>query len=372
MQLRESIAAARRVVVKVGSSAITSSHGNAETPPLDAAHIDALVDAIAQRHATGTQLVLVSSGAIAAGFGRLGLRAKPRDMAGKQASASVGQMLLVSGYAASFARHDMEAGQVLLSADDVLRRGHYRNAQRTLDRLLALRALPVVNENDTVATDEIKFGDNDRLAALVAHVVHADALLLLSDVAGLYTEDPRRSGAQLVHHVSGEADLVDVTAGRSGRSGIGSGGMASKLAAARTATAAGVHVVLSGVEQARAAMAGEPVGTYFTPTGSRLPTRLLWLRHLATPLGRLNIDAGAADAVLRHRRSLLAAGIIAVSGEVSAGDPVEIVGAGNTVLARGLINYDSAELPPLLGRSSSMLDAAHQREVVHRDDLVLL
>ncbi len=367
MHLREPIGTARRVVVKVGSASLTSSGGG-----IDPVQIDALADAIAQRHSQGVELILVSSGAVASGFASLGLRTKPRDAASKQASASVGQMLLVARYAASFARYNLVVGQVLLTAEDLLRRSQYRSAKRTFDRLLALKALPVVNENDTVATAQNKFGDNDRLAALVAHVVHADALVLLSDVAGLYTDDPRRAGARLLEQVMGESDLAEVSVSSSGSSGIGSGGMASKIAAARIATAAGVHVVLANATHAHAALAGEPVGTYFAPTGSRLPIRLLWLRHVATPAGQLVIDSGALRAVTDRHASLLAAGVTRLHGEFDAGDPVEVVGPDGVVVAHGLVGYDSRALPQLLGKSTPMLAAEHQREVIHRDDMVLL
>ncbi|MGH3426316.1 MAG: glutamate 5-kinase, partial [Mycobacteriales bacterium] len=230
----------------------------------------------------------------------------------------------------------------------------------------------VVNENDTVSTDEIKFGDNDRLAALVAHVVHADALVLLSDVDGLYTDDPRREGARLVDHVTAAVDLDQVSVRRSSSSGLGSGGMASKLAAAQLATAAGVHVVLASAAQAQAALSGEPVGTYFAPTGSRLPTRMLWLRHVAEPQGRLLVDDGAREALLHRSASLLSAGVVGVEGDFVLGDPVDVMGPTGDIVARGFVGYDAVNLPQLLGKSTHTLAAEHQREVIHRDDLVLV
>src|ERR687887_2892858 len=202
---RELVAAARRVVVKVGSSSLTTAEGG-----LDPARLDALVDAMAARRAAGSQLVLVSSGAIAAGLAPLGIARRPTDLATQQAAASVGQPALGHAYVASFARHSLTVGQVLLTADDVVRRAHYRNAQRTLSRLLTLGVVPVVNENDTVATEEIRFGDNDRLAALVAHLVGADALVLLSDVDALYDGDPRRGDAQPITEVSADSDVDGV------------------------------------------------------------------------------------------------------------------------------------------------------------------
>ena len=364
---RRPVAEASRLVVKIGSSSLTAKEGG-----LDADRIDALVDAVAARHAGGAQLVLVSSGAIAAGLGPLGLRRRPRDLATQQASASVGQMLLVSRYAASFARYGLTVAQVLLTAEDVIRRVHYRNAKRNFERLLDLGVVPVVNENDAVATDEIRFGDNDRLAALVAHLLHADALILLSDVDGLYDGDPRRAGSSLVAEVRGVDDLAGVVTGRTGASRVGTGGMASKVAAATVATSAGVHVVLTSATNAAAALAGSPVGTYFSPTGRRLPTRLLWLRHATTARGRLTLDAGAVEAVVGRRASLLSAGIVAVDGDFVAGDPVDLISPTGDAVARGLVAYDAVELPALLGKSTHTLAPRHRREVIHRDDLALL
>ncbi len=357
---RPAIAAAARLVVKVGSSSLTTAAGG-----LDPARLDALVDALAAREG---QLVLVSSGAIAAGLAPLGLRGRPRDLATQQAAASVGQMLLVQRYASAFARHGRTVGQVLLTADDVVRRAHYRNAQSTLDRLLALGVVPIVNENDTVATEEIRFGDNDRLAALVAHLVRADALVLLSDVDGLYDGDPRTPGARLVEQVDGPQDLAALTIGGAGSAGLGRGGMTSKVDAAGLATRAGIPVLLHATTSVGEALRGQG-GTLFSPTGTRSPGRLLWLAHASTPRGRLVLDDGAVAAVVERRLSLLPAGVTSVEGEFAAGDPVELVGTDGRAVARGLVAYDAAELPALLGRSTRELGL---REVVHRDDLVLL
>ncbi len=361
---------ARRVVVKVGSSSLTGSAGG-----LDDARVDALVDALGARLGSGTEIVLVSSGAIATGLPTLGITRRPRDLATQQAAASVGQGRLLAYYTGAFARHDRTVGQVLLTAEDVTRRAHYRNAQRTLYRLLELGVVPIVNENDTVATDEIRFGDNDRLAALVAHLVHADLLVLLSDVEGLYDGPPSRSGSALVSEVTGADDLAGVTMRGTG-SGVGLGGMVTKVEAARIATAAGIPVVLTSAARAAQALAGDDVGTYFHPTGRRTATRLLWLAHATSSRGSLHLDAGAVDAVVRRRLSLLPAGVVAVEGAFVAGDPVDLCDENGHAVARGLVNFDAAELPGLLGRSTRELarelGPAYEREVVHRDDLVIL
>ncbi|MFF8956033.1 glutamate 5-kinase [Streptomyces sp. NPDC014894] len=369
---REQVTQARRIVVKVGSSSLTTASGG-----LDADRVDALVDVLAKARDGGEkEIVLVSSGAIAAGLAPLGLARRPKDLARQQAAASVGQGLLVARYTASFARYGVRVGQVLLTGDDTSRRVHYRNAYRTLDQLIAMGAVPVVNENDTVATDEIRFGDNDRLAALVAHLVRADLLVLLSDVDGLYDGDPARPGSSRVEEVHGPADIAHVETGGAGRSGVGTGGMATKVEAARIAAAAGVPVVLTSAVRAADALAGRVTGTFFHRTGRRSADRLLWLAHASTPRGALILDDGAVEAVVHGRASLLPAGIASVEGEFSAGDPVELRDARGAAVARGLVGFDAKEIPQLLGRSTrdlaKELGPEYEREVVHRDDLVVL
>jgi len=386
---RPDIATAPRVVVKVGSSSLTTPDGEIADEA-----IAALAAALAARRQAGGQLVLVSSGAIASGLVPLGLSRRPSDLATQQAAASVGQGLLIARYTAAFARHGIRTGQVLLSADDLMRRTHYRNAQRTLDRLLELGVLPVVNENDTVATDEIRFGDNDRLAALVAHVTRAGALILLSDVDGLYDGDPRRGDAQRITEVRERADLDGIRlgrgikAGQGGQGGQGSqggqsqktqgiGGMATKVDAAMIASAAGIPTVVAEAASAAAALAGANTGTYFAAARGRRPaTRLLWLKHAAVARGSLTLDHGAVEAVVKRRASLLPAGITGVEGSFDAGDPVNLSDENGRIVARGLVNYDAAEIPGLMGRSTrwlaSRLGQEYEREVVHRDDLVIL
>jgi glutamate 5-kinase len=368
--LRGAIAGAARVVVKVGSSSLTTPAGG-----IDPARIKALVDALAAVRNAGREVVLVSSGAIAAGLAPLALRSRPRDLATQQAAASVGQGLLMGHYTSLFGVHHLGVGQVLLTVDDVTRHGHYRNAFRTFGRLLELGVVPIVNENDTVATHEIRFGDNDRLAALVAHLVHADALVLLSDVDSLYTAKPTEPGARRITDVRGESDLDGLDVSAKG-SAVGTGGMVTKVEAARIATSAGIPVVLTSAEHAAAALTGLPVGTWFHATGKRRPTRLLWLRHASDARGSLRLDAGAVRALVERHASLLPAGITGVDGQFSAGEPVDLVGPDGSVVARGLVNYDAEELPPLLGRSTrelaAELGAGYDRTVVHRDALVVL
>lgn len=366
---RAQIARARRVVVKVGSSSLTTPDG-----ALDVARVARLVDALARARRQGREIVLVSSGAIAAGLAPLGLRRRPRDLATQQAAASVGQGLLVEEYMRRFAAHGITVGQVLLTVEDVTVQSKYRNAYRTAAKLLELGVLPVVNENDTVATKEIRFGDNDRLAALVAHLVHADALVLLSDVPALFTAHPDLPGSQRIPDVTDQGRL-DADVSRRG-SAVGTGGMVTKLEAARIATSAGIPALLTSADQAEAALTGGDVGTAFAVTGKRRPTRLLWLAHVSDTQGALVLDAGAVRAVTQRKASLLPAGVTAVRGTFAAGDPVDLVDVEDTVVARGLVSFDAAELPSMIGQRTGALGdelgAEYARVVVHRDALVVL
>lgn len=301
---RDAVASASRVVVKVGSSSLTSPRG-----VLDLDRLTSLADALAQRRLAQMQVVLVSSGAMAAGILPLGLSARPRDLATQQAAASVGQGALIAAYTSAFGAHGLTVGQVLLTADDLIRKQHYVNARRAIGRLLRLGVVPVVNENDTVATDELRFGDNDRLASLVAHLVAADALVLLTDVDALYDGPPSEPGTSRIPVVTSSADLAHVRLGGTG-SKVGTGGMITKVDAARIATGAGIPTLLTGAANITAALAGEDVGTLFEPTAPRPSSRLLWLAHASAPVGRLVVDDGAVRALTGRRASLLPAGIV--------------------------------------------------------------
>lgn len=360
---RDAVRTARSVVVKIGTTALTNPKGM-----FDAARLSDLADAIEARMKAGSDVVIVSSGAIAAGIEPLGLTRRPTDLATKQAAASVGQVALVNSWSSAFHRYGRTVGQVLLTAHDISMRVQHTNAQRTLDRLRALHAVAIVNENDTVATNEIRFGDNDRLSALVAHLVGADALILLSDIDGLYDADPRKSDARFIPEVAAPDDLDGVVAG--GGSRLGTGGMASKLSSALLAADAGVPVLLAAAADAGRALTDASVGTVFAPRPERMSARRFWVRYAAESRGALKLDAGAVRAVVTQRRSLLAAGITAVEGRFHGGDVVEIHGPDGATVARGVVAYDAVELSNMVGRSSGDLPAEFRRPAVHADDLV--
>ncbi|GMA40075.1 hypothetical protein GCM10025883_21200 [Mobilicoccus caccae] len=266
-------------------------------------------------------------------------------------------------------------GQVLLTVDDLIRRMNYGNARRAVGRLLHLGVVPVVNENDAVATDEIGFGDNDRLAALVAHLTHADALVLLTDVDALYDGPPSEPGSTRLQVVRGQEDLVGVRLGGTG-SRVGTGGMVTKVEAARIATGAGVTTLLTSASSITDALNGRDVGTVFLPTAPRPASRNLWLAHASEPDGRLVVDDGAVRALRGRHASLLPAGIVRVEGSFDQGSPVEVVDRAGTGIARGLVAYGSDELPRLLGRSTTWIadvfGEAYAKEIIHRDHLVLV
>ncbi|NDO77579.1 glutamate 5-kinase [Kocuria indica] len=367
---RADLPKARRVVVKVGSSSLTSIENS-----IDENALRSIVDALGRVKAQGVEVVFVSSGAITAGLQPLGLSRRPKDLATKQAAASVGQGLLISRYTDYFARYDVTVGQVLLTAEDLMRRSQYKNAHRQIERLLDLGILPIVNENDAVATHEIKFGDNDRIAALVAHLIKADALLLLSDVDALYTRPPKDGGERIPTVEDPITDLEGVEIGTIGRAGVGSGGMVTKVQAARIAASSGIPALVTSAANIESALAGDDVGTWFATTGGRRNVRLLWLAHLADIKGTLTLDDGAVEAI-RGRRSLLAAGVAEVSGKFTAGDPVAMVDSRGEEVAHGLINYASDEVPGMLGKRTHELGEEfgedYARELVHVDNLVTM
>ena len=366
------LAAARRLVVKIGSALLVEEPDGA----IRRAWLDARADDVALLLKRGTEVMLVSSGAIAVGRRHLGLPTGPLRLEEKQAAAATGQIMLAHAYQETLARHDVTVAQVLLTLDDTEQRRRHLNARSTLTTLLRLGTVPVINENDTVATSEIRFGDNDRLAALVAHLVHADLLVLLSDVDGLYDGPPSAPESRLVAEVALADDLAGVRVGKAGSAGIGTGGMRTKLEAARIATGAGIPVVLTSAARADDVLEGEPVGTWFHAASRRRPTRQLWLAHATEPKGVLLLDEGAVRAVTERRASLLAAGVTGSTGSFAAGDPVDLAGPDGVSVARGLVNFDADEIPALVGKTSAVLrrelGAAYEREVVHRDDLVLL
>ena len=361
--LRQHLATARRIVVKLGTSSLVGADGS-----LDPRKIDRIVDAIEARISRGTDVIVVSSGAIAAGMTPLGLRTRPRDLATKQAAASVGQIHLAQVWGASFARYGRTIGQVLLTQSDAGSRERARNAQRTIDRLRQMGAVPIVNENDTVATSEMRFGDNDRLSAIVATLVSADALVLLSDVDALYTMHPKDPAAKRIDEVRSGRDLEQVQAGGGGT--FGTGGMAAKVSAARLAARGGVPVLLTSAERIEDALAHANVGTVFhTRPGRKLSAWKFWALYAADAEGVLWLDAGAVEAVTRGGTSLLAVGITGIEGEFHAGDIVEILGPDSAVVGRGEVAYDAAELAGMLGKHTTELPEHQRRPVVHADYL---
>ncbi|MBL8954444.1 MAG: glutamate 5-kinase [Myxococcaceae bacterium] len=361
---------ARRIVVKVGTNALTNATGR-----FHRAHFEQLAAEIAEAAAT-REVVVVSSGAIALGVERLKLEARPKDVPGKQACAAVGQSRLMRAWEEALAPRPV--AQVLLTHDDVQARHRYLNARHALERLLEQNVIPVVNENDTVSADEIKFGDNDTLAGLVAGLVDADLLVILSDVDGLYEEDPRSNPeAKRVPYVRALTREVLAKAGASG-SKVGTGGMATKVRAAARATELGIRcVVCAGLKPGRLGqvLAGEEVGTLFDATAQK-KARSGWIAHALKPRGRLRVDEGAVRALVERNKSLLPSGVRSVEGRFDKGDPVDIAGPGGEVVARGLAAYDSDELKRIAGKKTSQIEAElgyrGLDEAVHRDDLVVL
>jgi glutamate 5-kinase len=373
--VRQEIAtAAGTLVVKVGSRVLTRDDGR-----LDQDRIASLSEELAAVLDDGRRVVLVSSGAVAAGMGQLGLSRRPTDIAHLQAASAVGQSHLIEAYDRELRRHNRHAAQLLLTADDLNDRTRYLNVRNTLLALLDYGAVPIVNENDTVSVEElqISFGDNDRLAAMVTNLLRAPLLVLLSDVDGLYPGDPAQSGGKPVDVID---RIDDVVLGwvRDKATGLSKGGMASKLAAARIATAAGENVVIASGRQPgvlQRILAGESVGTLILPQGQTVGARKRWIGFAAQPRGALLLDAGAERAIAGQGRSLLAIGVIGVEGAFAKGDVVSLRGPDGSEFARGLSNYSSSEIRRLQGlkthQIAGSLGHCPYDEVIHRDNLTL-
>ena len=364
---------ARRVVVKVGSALLV----DAESARINRAWLETLIADLLRLRRRGQGVILVSSGAIALGRRRLRLKAGPLRLEESQAAAAVGQIRLAHAYKELLEANDVTVAQVLLTLEDSERRRRYLNARATLESLLELGALPVINENDTVATAEIRYGDNDRLAARVAQMTGADCLVLLSDVAGLYSADPRREPrARFIHEVREITPEIEAMAGRSA-SQLGSGGMSAKIAAARIAVAAGCHLCIAAGAHRHPLRRIEEGGecTWFVPTASPAAARKQWIAGTLRPAGAITIDAGALRALLEGR-SLLPAGVTAARGRFERGDTVSVLSAEGEEIARGIIAYSDADAARIMGRKSAeiaeLLGFRGRDEMIHRDDLVLL
>lgn len=362
------LGAARRVVVKIGSSSLTRDDGG-----LDLNRIDRVARAVAGWTGEGRDMIVVSSGAIAAGLDPLGLARRPRDLATAQACAATGQGLLMARWSQAFQAHRRHVAQVLLTTEEVMLREHYTNARRALDKLLGFRVVPIVNENDTVATKELRFGDNDLLAAYVSLMVGADALVLLTDVDGLYTARPGTPDAHRIDVVRSPDQLDGLDLGGPGTH-LGSGGMVTKVQAASMAASSGTGVLLTHADLLTRALAGEACGTWFAPVAHRPASRTLWIAHAAPSRGELLVDAGAVRAITAGKKSLLAAGVRQAISHFEAGDVVDISGPDGLV-ARGIVAYDADTVARMAGHSAGELVREgweRPRPVVHRDDLAVL
>lgn len=371
MSSRTEIAAAKRIVIKVGSSSLTLGLAG-----LNSKRLENIIDAIASAKRANKSVVLVSSGAVAAGIPSLKLSARPTDLAQQQAAASIGQGLLIAEYTKYATAKDFSVGQVLLTQEDITRRSHYRNAKQTFEALLQLGVLPIVNENDVVVTSELKYGDNDRIAALVTHLVDADALIILTDVPGVMDGPPTEPTSNRISELESLADFAALGIDTNQRSKVGSGGMRSKLEAAAIAASGGVPTLICHVDDLAKALAGEDIGTLFHATVQPSSARSLWLAYASVARGQLSLDSGAVAAVLDRGASLLAAGIVSVSGEFDAGDPVDLISPDGEVIARGLAGFANEDLTRMMGKSTNDLATEFgdefARPAVHRDDLVLI
>ena len=365
-------ASSKRVVIKVGSNVLTQDHG------LNIKAIRSLSRQISMLMDNGVEVIFVSSGAMASGLKKIGLQKRPDEIPKRQAAAAVGQAGLIMEYEKAFERYDKKVAQILLTSDDLSSRKRYLNARNTIYTLLSWKVVPIINENDTVAVEEIKFGDNDNLAAMIALLMDADILVTLTDIEGLYTTDPRsNSDARLVTVVDSIKKSIEKMA--SGIPGaLGTGGMLSKIRAARKVTAAGIPMVIAQGGKPDILIklfAGEEYGTFFIPRKERLSRRKCWIAFSSKPQGMIVIDDGATNAIVSEGKSLLPSGITRVVGEFSEGAPVEFCNMGNEVLGVGLVNYNSAEINKIKGLKSGKIKEklGHKSydEVIHRDNLAL-
>jgi glutamate 5-kinase len=372
---RKIVSTAKTIVVKVGSRVLTRDDG-----ALDEERISALAEEISVITASGRQLVLVSSGAVAAGMGRLGLSEKPRDLAKLQAVAAIGQARLIEAYDRTFSKHGLQTAQILLTADDFDDRARYLNVRNTLHAIFELGVISVVNENDTVAVDElmVSFGDNDRLASLVTNLLRAPLLIILSDVDGLYDGHPGSDNARLLSTVTQIDQAVMGYANDKGEQ-VSKGGMASKLNAARSVTAAGENMIIaSGCQPSvlTKILAGDPVGTLFPAQGKSISPWKRWIAFSAQPRGRLLLDSGACKAIVDEGRSLLAIGIRGSQGHFQKGDVIALCDEAGSEVARGLTNYPIEQIEQIKGlksdRIASILGNCPYEEVIHRDTMVVL
>lgn len=361
----------QRIVIKIGSSSLTSEEGG-----LNRERVRFFADELAALQAAGHQVLLVTSGAIAAGFRRIGYRSRPKLVHEKQAAAAVGQALLMQAYQEAFDSHGIAVAQILLTRPDFSDRSRAQNAHHTIEELLKQRVVPIINENDSVVVNEIKFGDNDSLSALVANLVKADGLFILTDMDGLYSADPRKSpDAVRIERVDVLSDELYRIAGGAGSS-VGTGGMRSKIEAARIAMQGGVPMFVGRVAEPgdlQAAAEGSGKGTYFTTSLHSLSAKKQWVGFLSVPQGRITIDSGAEEALLRKGKSLLPAGIVSVEGDFHPGDVVEVVGTDGLLLGRGVTHYSAWQITAVAGLTT---EEAMRRvevtraEVIHRDEWV--
>ncbi len=362
-----------RIVIKIGSNILADSKAG-----LNYKRIDAIASEVASLCGQGHEMLIVSSGAVAAGMRRLGFERKPSEIRLKQASAAVGQSILMAAYEKGFDYHHIKIAQVLLTREDLSNRTRYLNAKNTLLTLLSFKVVPIINENDTVSTEEIKFGDNDQLAALLAGAVDADRLIILSDVEGLYSSDPRTcADAKIIRKVHEINDQIESLAGCSS-SGVGTGGMYSKVLAAKKAIAYGIRVdIISGKKRGllRDLIAGRNIGTCFEPAKRSISSRKGWIAFAARPKGLLILDDGAVRALLKEGKSLLPSGIKAVEGDFSAGDVVRCVDKNNKKIAKGIVNYSVKDVDKIRGKRTDQIEDIlgykYADEIIHRDNLVL-